>query len=664
MNKLRKNNNAIQETRVNSKVNSDMMNAADILEGIRQGPDAHFSVEGTPMDQNAISHSQNVTEHIQTQTQTQTNNDNNSGVGKSNGKMAMNLNTNREINFLKSNLGRAVIVDKCKHGDELPLYQFERYVKSLCAYDPNVRKVSQYFIMGTWIWIIWSCYNGIRFNAAPLKGNSVNAMFFLFEAYKDPLYPIPIFTKCQITAKSDDMIIDSLNGYLINEIIKKEPVIKNHFMEYIESCLIPLLSVSPTSNKFICPFPNIFISVDNNRTNNIFVDNFNNPTKESYGLYKASFHRAIKNRYSLKDILRLKGADFSFIFQRISKLFYAISILGKYGFSHNDAHLDNVLFDDQTLEFVLIDYGRCFFDEGLIEHFEPEERIFYERAKHNDFVVREKYDPRYMSYKRQDITELKHICTNIVEQGNNKLQYSEYISPMKNYDVIGLHNYILRPPENIKNDLFMFDIMTLTLGILNNINTNSMPNYYTIIGNQISIKTRKFIVNDMKTLGNKPDTMPIWAILLPGLFWFSLFTEFIEMTDYITLSDKDLIVTNKDRLIGPNGYLFSSFQLLNIRDSYKFDIFCKDNCMDDIEIAKNFIGISSNALNLKKSTTGGKIKKIKKNNKKSRTHKMEVKKVPKNYFKDYMGGYKGVNSNSIVNAKKTNNTEKDKVVKK
>jgi len=55
-------------------------------------------------------------------------------------------------------------------------------------------------------------------------------------------------------------------------------------------------------------------------------------------------------------------SDFSAVADRLSFVTRIMRVLGQYGWVHNDLHLENILYDRATGNFVLIDYGRTMMD--------------------------------------------------------------------------------------------------------------------------------------------------------------------------------------------------------------------------------------------------------------------------------------------------------------
>jgi hypothetical protein len=568
--------------------------------------------------------------------------------------LTFDLGINAQIDFINKSLGRTIGINKCESGNIV--FQFIKYAELLCEKTPDAKKVNEYFILGSWLWIIFSCYNKIEYSSGYLKGNSSNAKFFKFQVYTEPTIPIPIFAKCQISDDSDNMIVDSLNGYLINQIITQNPLIKPHFMKYIESCFLPLTIVS---GDVYCTFENIFLSKDSPSPDKNVLIGYLEGIDYGYDLYKTSFHHSIRNKFNLQTLIsKTSIIDMPKIYKKLGNLFYSLQIMGRYGFCHNDAHGANVLLDEDSQELVLIDYGRSFFNGDLIgsklNDDNIKKRIFYERGKHQDFVA-DKYRANYNN----------GICDNV----GKKIvydSYTKYISSFYevNYRDCGLKDYITNPPNFNKENLFMFDIMTITLGVISSNKIEDIKAHYATSGKSLSVSRRESILDTMEMMSARPQDIveDSWVILLPGLFWFSLFVEFIRFYNrergFIIGGQGVHIIADTSYLFGLNAPLYKYFQLLNILHSVEFDNFCRDYCADDISYALEFFGKYKNAMNQQRA---GKNKKMNKKNNNSKTKKtlgMEIKKVPKSTFKDYMGGYDGPDSEmSISNSKSQAQTQ-------
>jgi hypothetical protein len=151
-------------------------------------------------------------------------------------------------------------------------------------------------------------------------------------------------------------------------------------------------------------------------------------------------------------------SDFSAVSQRITHLFGSMSLFGQYGWVHNDLHLSNILYNKATDRLVVIDYGRTLLDPETLP------------ADIRDFADRE-------LLKLDMLLHAKHL-RGVAEEGSGSgiaaAQANRYSEFMKNtaktlrLPVIRPQtlNLIPRAPADFKKYLYMYDVATVTLGLM------------------------------------------------------------------------------------------------------------------------------------------------------------------------------------------------------
>ncbi len=289
---------------------------------------------------------------------------------------------------------------------ETDLIKFKEYLEIF----KNLGKEKSYEGLLCWIWVILSKYKEIEYTSL-LKGNSGNAKFMMMRVLEDgdDTKPYEIFTKFELLdtgKKCDNMLIDNINGFIINLLPKPH---NNSFMRYRDSCRSLVVCELEKSTNIITkktpvnfPLEDIMIIKEGDICSNLIIRMFYEECMKDNKLKttRVSFHDAIKHEDSLSSYIRTFLDDcmesntnnLMLNFNNaLEILFDSISNLGRnYGFCHNDAHLGNVLVSKKgnRLNFVLIDYGRVLFDETLFSHdqdWEVKNRIEFELLKDYPF---------------------------------------------------------------------------------------------------------------------------------------------------------------------------------------------------------------------------------------------------------------------------------------
>jgi thiamine kinase-like enzyme len=330
-----------------------------------------------------------------------------------------------------------------------------------------------------------------KFLSPVLFGSSANCLRNIIEftnnLNSEKLYSI----KFQLNPKADNLLIDDLNGALLNKLATKENNKPQYFTNYIDS----FMTYTKKKDDKTFVFNEDLINILNetlDELNQIQNGNFKDDTFNIiYGVVLEDLNKnyikvpiniqeqlpdTIKtfksfiNTYNLRE-LRLEatnqpssiGIKFK---EQFTNLFDELHKLGhNYGFIHNDAHHENLLIDHNNttgiMSLKLIDYGRSEFDLTTIKIIQ--EDIYLINEKHNGI----------------DITQI--LKDNI-------------------YKV----NYLVQPPHLYKYLGHMFDIMTLCMTLITSIPNNN------IISGQSNFIIRNLLYEDNVTFGfTAADNLPI-----------------------------------------------------------------------------------------------------------------------------------------------------------
>jgi len=177
-----------------------------------------------------------------------------------------------------------------------------------------------------------------------LIGSSTNCKKIVIDNY---------FFKFQVNFDADNLLVDNINGIILNNISTKKDNSPRYFSKYIDgfNCVLfnnndeyifSIIMIKNLINKFMndIEYDDKFICVPLNIQNNL---------KNYLPLYYYI------NNYSV------------YILNKLNELFNEIFNLNEeYGFVHNDLHLNNIMFKYDTVlkevDIKIIDYGRASFD--------------------------------------------------------------------------------------------------------------------------------------------------------------------------------------------------------------------------------------------------------------------------------------------------------------
>lgn len=372
-------------------------------------------------------------------------------------------------------------------------YKFITYFCKKCTKNEITKKIIECPMLFSnhtiyWIWFAFSQYTRIEFKGK-LNINSGNAAFTFINAYKvnrnernnltREIKEIQddIFVKIQLpelnqqSNQSDDMTVDNINSQLIKLVIENDKnysyALKNNFMEYIDSSLIYIRK----DMKYV-DYDDIFVDYEYNTKLNTEEFRNNNVLVKSSYIKAIPLQKNLSNLYERFNSLlnyKLTFSNSELLYskeiKKIEELFSSIKYMGlKYGFTHNDAHSYNILYNSSgSGSYVLIDYGRVFFDSRLLYKNNP---TLYEEWNKKIFIE------FYKNIEYIDINAINALCThfgdNIVINKDNYigLQYEVALPFFSNIFKTSREKHMKKlPHELIGKYYFLFDIMTISLSI-------------------------------------------------------------------------------------------------------------------------------------------------------------------------------------------------------
>jgi hypothetical protein len=493
-----------------------------------------------------------------------------------------------------------------------------------------------------WIWVILSCFSEIEYSPT-LITSSCNGSYAFLNCYDAVTKAkTKLVAKFQMSSYADPIIVDNINGFVINELTVILPQTKQYFMEYVDSCQTyvcmesnawggshsyksqstqrntksntPKTSNSgynftnngyvstssdqynltnnnrkPKTDQYVFPLRDLLLDIQNSMTEDDVAKHLLDVRGRSK-LRPVSICKSVPSPASLSSII-IKGVyTLDALRAKLADLFKAMRDMGRFGFTHNDAHTGNVLLNGESEVFVLIDFGRVVFSNKLIKEYDAslakkvEAQIAFEEMKALDS------DKSADEIKPTDYT---HFTLSYNGEAFTTVQMVKICESM------GL-DFCLK-------HLYLFDVMciamnTLTL-LLNTQNAQLDKAGYNNIfsydaGKKIyKIKPWKYIEDYSNSLkSNKKDP------LLLGLFWFAFLMGWIYDNDShaqgncIYIDDDDNFVVILAQMV-KNDHIHYNFQLVGISDLVKF---CRD-----VEAASSSIDNIVNTTLGQRSSGGG-----------------------------------------------------------
>ena len=381
-----------------------------------------------------------------------------------------------------------------------------------------------------------------------LKGLSLNAQVTTMNAIDFENKSTSLFLKFQINDSQDDIRLDAYNGFALQLMLPDSPhfiktldIFKTFYNKNGENRVWDLKNYLGPESTIIIKDDRIEIEkpdyLPHITEDPIVLRNFADILEEK-GLRIPTVLMAKRIiGPSLRDIVySLDNNNIDYYLPRLKNLFNTMIDLGKYGFIHNDSHVNNVLFDLKTQEFCLIDYGRVSIDPKFLGTKGINLNQYVEWVQlQTDYNYLTKYFKNYQHSKKT--FEYNFYYSNTVSE--NYISY-KFVHEITNNPI--LQNLLIK-------SLPLFDISTMTLGILDPIyipRTEQKPTddmriiiNETLLNYQIlNITNDKLIIREFNDLSKLLSTTDIITLLqgknvdtlLPGIIWASfIFTSLYEV---------------------------------------------------------------------------------------------------------------------------------------
>ena len=312
---------------------------------------------------------------------------------------------------------------------------------------------------------------------------------------------ITYFLKFQVKSRADDMALDCLNNAIINFIIGIG-IPDSHFTEFIGYYKVNLYTQEVMGDTE----PDYF-----------FLNNPGNSYIIRKGKRNLSVQKKLMNSIDLKKLGRT-NIDTA----KLIPLFAQMKKLGTFGFTHNDAHLGNLM--ESNSKYYLIDYGRVKFNKDKISFgfcaSQIIQQILQKEPKYNN-----KSCEKCISYDRNSnelkfMFDISTICLNII--------FSKIVIDYNREYTISTTNFTI----------------TKTVGILGDIK-------------EIIIKNKS---SDWNHLNLSTEILHI------GLYWFINYCNCVFNESIIEYTKESIIIDFE--LIVKNLYMYTHFQYKKISSKF------------------------------------------------------------------------------------------------
>jgi hypothetical protein len=528
-----------------------------------------------------------------------------------------------------SNIGKG---PECITDRSLDMYA--EFVKSVCSL-PFVDTKAFELASVLWVWVFLSCYSVVRYNPE-ITINSCNAGFTIMRCTEKATGRLHTFiAKFQLSKHADSLLVDNINGFIVNELTKVLPHTRIHMMEYIDSCLTYLHPISQShtggfdntnANKsqsaYLTAFPQnrftntktrqarqsvreedlkdityplrkLLLGTQESLTDDGVVDELVELRNQSY-LCPITFCKCIRSPMNLHNIVINRVLDIDMMSNKLFDLFITMrEFAGRFGFTHNDTHLANVLFDNVGDFFVLIDFGRMLFSEKMLHRFDP---AFMERV--NERIVFE----GWKAFKGKASCE-EGPMINVREYGTFVDRHLGIVFMKKLLNVCERSNF-----DFCLRSLYLFDIMCVSMNILKT--TMLLKKYRNDMENAVYSKFMRchiaqngdiiILLKALDVIERYVMSTPVMAkdSMLLGLYWYVYVMNWLHSNDVrvhhnciqIDHSIGAMVVNTNE--VANIGYIYKSMQLQKLPNPMKF---CKDVESDASQIGKIINKICANA---------------------------------------------------------------------
>lgn len=382
-----------------------------------------------------------------------------------------------------------------------------------------------------------------------LKGSSANGKFCILNCSNDMGKLEKLFIKFQIMDNADNMMIDSVNGFMINQ-FRANGSCGDNFMTYRDSFAtfveekddahgrkqfyFDMFSIIQNSDQMLSKqsqyiYNKIQISSPLPIASIPFYDSsIQYKLATNINLKKVSFHKLIQGD-SLQNIIE-NDANYknnpAKLFPMLSRLFHSIAELGHVcGFVHNDAHLYNVMLSYDSNNLVLIDYGRVYFSPFVMP------KRMYEKMSNRIIIEKLKNDAAFYRNITSPIMLRQKINIAKREQYYSQTYYTwlcELYNGVPNY----IHPFLVQTSDFVHQEIkeffdktmFMFDISTITLNIIKTYTKFGEKRFNKFVFMDNGYITLNYQnLDDFNKMELKNAQDPFEYIIVPGLYWLYLY---------------------------------------------------------------------------------------------------------------------------------------------
>lgn len=371
------------------------------------------------------------------------------------------------------------------------------------------------------------------------------------------------FLKFMVEPDKDNILIENLNGTIINNIVNNNNDVKNYFTTLVHNGCVIITDVRTKQLIYEGDDPeiedNLFIdhvykfNPKFNPKENLIITNsipdeglvLDTPTPiNSY--IPINVQELLLDYVYVEDILRLTDDDegINDFLTNLNNFFKVLEVIGsKYGFVHNDAHLRNLMMNEKG-NIKLIDYGRSLFN-----------------------------------VKKVNNVQTYNIQTYNIQTYINEINENSKCSKKLNNDPYNDLSCYVKPPEQYSDKGYLFDIATISMNVIRyNDNIRTQLNVIEFVDFQsyepypkiIKINITNLDLNLLRTESNLynlysgikvfKDYCIALNVKIPDGFKNQITND--QNYNYLTINF-DWFVTNR--------YIYSSFQFLRVSE----DIFIK-----------------------------------------------------------------------------------------
>lgn len=242
-------------------------------------------------------------------------------------------------------------------------------IKNALNLKPNVSLFNEKCLLS---WVSWNKHVNISNLEVELTRNSLNCMYGIekLNLINSFIKVVPIIAPNQENTlnmmNSDSIIVDNVNGMIINHLRKENRKVMNHFMEFKDSFLFYYTNKrNAETESYYLPVGAVLRQYPETPMQmHCQVAIYKAVNGPSLGCLMRTSCALLNNK-----IISDRTKDFlTKLFYQTNDLFNTIYDLGsKYGMVHNDLHLGNILVDMDSNDnnLIVIDYGRMYFHHWM-----------------------------------------------------------------------------------------------------------------------------------------------------------------------------------------------------------------------------------------------------------------------------------------------------------